>query len=78
MARPMASWQSLLDDPYRPGERAMVKVKRLRTADCVVGGFRYLAGSREVGSCCSVSTMKTENSTTLASHPPSRRATGAV
>jgi hypothetical protein len=23
------------------GERAMVKVKRLRTADCVVGGFRY-------------------------------------
>lgn len=39
-----------LDDPYRPGERAMVKVKRLRTADCVVGGFRYLAGSREVGS----------------------------
>jgi ATP-dependent DNA ligase len=28
----------------------MVKVKRLRTADCVVGGFRYLANSREVGS----------------------------
>ncbi|MER8647927.1 MULTISPECIES: ATP-dependent DNA ligase [unclassified Mesorhizobium] len=40
----------LLDDEYRPGERAMVKVKRLRTADCVVGGFRYLANSREVGS----------------------------
>ncbi|RUX04856.1 MULTISPECIES: ATP-dependent DNA ligase [unclassified Mesorhizobium] len=40
----------LLADPYRPGERAMVKVKRLRTADCVVGGFRYLAGSKEVGS----------------------------
>jgi ATP-dependent DNA ligase len=40
----------LLGDPYRPGERAMVKVKRLRTADCVVGGFRYLSGSREVGS----------------------------
>lgn len=39
-----------LDDEYRPGERAMVKVKRLRTADCVVGGFRYLAKSREVGS----------------------------
>ncbi|MDG2520353.1 ATP-dependent DNA ligase [Caulobacter segnis] len=29
------------DGPYAPGERAMVKVKRLRTADCVVGGFRY-------------------------------------
>lgn len=30
-----------LDEPYRPGERAMIKVKPLRTADCVVGGFRY-------------------------------------
>lgn len=39
-----------LDDVYRPGERTMVKVKRLRTADCVVGGFRYGSGSREVGS----------------------------
>lgn len=26
--------------PYRPGERAMVKVKKQRTADCVVGGYR--------------------------------------
>lgn len=52
-----------LDDDYRPGERAMVKVKRLRTADCVVGGFRYLAQSREVGSLlCSVFTMRTANS----------------
>ncbi|BAB54870.1 ATP-dependent DNA ligase [Mesorhizobium japonicum] len=40
----------LLNGPYRPGERAMVKVKRLRTADCVVGGFRYLNGKRQVGS----------------------------
>jgi ATP-dependent DNA ligase len=38
------------DEPYAPGERAMVKVKRLRTADCVVGGFRYLSARREVGS----------------------------
>lgn len=29
-----------LDEPYRPGARAMVKVKQLRTADCVVGGIR--------------------------------------
>jgi hypothetical protein len=28
----------------------MIKVKRLRTADCVVGGFRYESKSREVGS----------------------------
>ncbi|MEJ1161493.1 ATP-dependent DNA ligase [Prosthecomicrobium sp. N25] len=39
-----------LDEPYRPGERAMVKVKRHRSADCVVGGFRYEAGTRQVGS----------------------------
>ena len=39
-----------LDAPYAPGERAMLKIKRLRTADCVVGGFRYATGSREVGS----------------------------
>jgi ATP-dependent DNA ligase len=39
-----------LEAPYLPGERAMLKVKRLRTADCVLGGFRYGAGSREVGS----------------------------
>ncbi|PXA92428.1 ATP-dependent DNA ligase [Nostoc sp. 3335mG] len=29
-----------LDEPYRFGERAMAKVKQLRTADCVVGGYR--------------------------------------
>jgi ATP-dependent DNA ligase len=29
------------DGPYLEGERAMIKVKRQRTADCVVGGFRY-------------------------------------
>jgi ATP-dependent DNA ligase len=39
-----------LAEPYRPGERAMVKVKRMRTADCVVGGFRYATAAREVGS----------------------------
>jgi ATP-dependent DNA ligase len=39
-----------LDGKYLGGERAMIKVKRLRTADCVVGGFRYLSGGDEVGS----------------------------
>jgi len=39
-----------LDLAYQPGERAMLKVKRLRTADCVVGGFRYGSNSRLVGS----------------------------
>jgi ATP-dependent DNA ligase len=37
--------------PYRSGERdGMVKVKRQRTADCVVGGFRYASRGRAVGS----------------------------
>src|SRR5688572_15263099 len=39
-----------LDLEYRPGERAMIKVKQQRTADCVVGGFRYAEKKREVGS----------------------------
>jgi ATP-dependent DNA ligase len=30
-----------LEEPYRPGVRAMVKVKHQRTADCVVAGFRW-------------------------------------
>ena len=38
------------DHEYRSGERAMIKVKQQRTADCVVGGFRYAEKKREVGS----------------------------
>lgn len=31
-----------IHEPYHPGEReAMIKVKHVKTADCVVGGFRY-------------------------------------
>ncbi len=39
-----------LSDPYLSGERAMQKIKNLRSADCVVGGFRYLAKAKAVGS----------------------------
>ena len=40
-----------LDLPYAAGERtAMQKVKRMRTADCVVGGFRYASKGKVVGS----------------------------
>jgi ATP-dependent DNA ligase len=40
-----------LGEPYHSGDReGMVKVKHLKTADCVVGGFRYLEGTRSVGS----------------------------
>ena len=38
------------DLEYRSGERAMIKVKQQRTADCVVGGFRYAEKKAEVGS----------------------------
>ena len=37
-------------DVYMPGERVMRKYKSIRTADCVVGGFRYGTNSNEVGS----------------------------
>ena len=39
-----------IDGSYAPGKRSMLKVKRLRSADCVVGGFRYAKGTEEVGS----------------------------
>jgi len=40
-----------LDAPYLSGERTVVvKVKQIRTADCVVGGFRYASGARVIGS----------------------------
>jgi len=40
-----------LGEPYHSGDRdGMVKVKHLKTADCVVGGFRYGEGTKTVGS----------------------------
>ncbi|HEX4191512.1 MAG TPA: ATP-dependent DNA ligase [Stellaceae bacterium] len=39
-----------INAPYLPGERAMLKLKHLRSADCVVGGFRYATGRKLVGS----------------------------
>ena len=40
-----------VDAAYASGERtAMVKVKQIRTVDCVVGGFRYGTGSQVLGS----------------------------
>jgi ATP-dependent DNA ligase len=38
------------DLPYAAGRRTMVKVKRERTAECVVGGFRTYAGEPAVAS----------------------------
>jgi ATP-dependent DNA ligase len=40
-----------LDRPYASGSRSgMVKVKRMRTMDCVVGGFTYSSHDESVGS----------------------------
>jgi ATP-dependent DNA ligase len=40
-----------LDLPYQTGKRTgMEKIKKQRTADCVVGGFRYLEKKKQVGS----------------------------
>ncbi len=40
-----------LDMPYRFGERdAVVKIKRVYTADCVVGGFRFAKDGKTIGS----------------------------
>jgi ATP-dependent DNA ligase len=39
-----------VDQPYTPGERTMQKIKNIRTADCVVGGFRYASAGKVVGS----------------------------
>jgi ATP-dependent DNA ligase len=41
----------LAGNRYAPGKRAMIKVKHIRTADCVVAGFRwYKTGKDLVGS----------------------------
>ncbi len=40
-----------LDMPYMSGERSgMVKIKNIRSADCVVGGFRYASKGGGIGS----------------------------
>ena len=39
------------DAPYQPGKRTMYKIKHVRTADCVVAGFRWYKETRDaVGS----------------------------
>jgi ATP-dependent DNA ligase len=40
-----------LEAAYASGERtAAVKIKQIRSADCIVGGFRYATGARVIGS----------------------------
>ena len=63
-----------LDATYASGDRtAMIKVKRIRTADCVIGGFRYASGTRLIGLFCLGFMVKMDCSTTSDSHLLSRR-----
>lgn len=39
-----------LDDPYTPDQRTLVKVKHLRTAECVLAGYRVHKDGNGVGS----------------------------
>ena len=39
----------LVDEPYHSGDRnGMVKIKNFKDADCVVAGFRYSEGTKEI------------------------------
>jgi ATP-dependent DNA ligase len=38
-----------VDAPYQPGKRAMLKIKHVRTADCVVAGFRWHKSTEQGG-----------------------------
>jgi ATP-dependent DNA ligase len=38
-----------IDGPYRSGKRVMLKIKHVRTADCVVAGFRWHKSTSEPG-----------------------------
>ena len=52
-----------LDCEYTSGERTgMVKVKRIRTADCVVGGFRWSRAAADKGAAGKKSAAKTHTS----------------
>ena len=55
------------------GKRTMLKVKHLRTADCVVAGFRFTRTARASARCCSGSTTTTACCTTSAWRAASRR-----
>ncbi|HLK06361.1 MAG TPA: ATP-dependent DNA ligase [Candidatus Angelobacter sp.] len=57
-----------LDCEYMSGERTgMVKIKRIRTADCVVGGFRWARGKNSEGKA-----GDSKSATAKTAHPKKR------
>jgi len=65
-----------LDCEYASGERTgMIKVKRIRTADCVVGGFRWARSAKTSAAAGSATTAnsKSASKTTLKSASKARK-----
>src|SRR5438270_3502002 len=53
-----------LDCEYMSGERTgMVKIKRIRTADCVVGGFRWARGKNSEGEAADSKSTSSKSAT---------------
>src|SRR5205807_5363064 len=56
-----------LDCEYMSGERTgMVKIKRIRTADCVVGGFRWARGKNSEGEAADSKSTSSKSATSKA------------
>ncbi len=67
-----------LDCEYMSGERTgMVKIKRIRTADCVVGGFRWARGKNSEGKAAD-SKSATSRSASLKTADAKKRPTEEV
>ena len=69
-----------VDLPYRPGDRTgMQKFKQMRTADCVVGGFRYgtNSGRRRIAAAGSLRRRRPAPSRRLHVQHSARRSRGA-
>jgi ATP-dependent DNA ligase len=68
-----------LDCEYISGERTgMVKIKRIRTADCVVGGFRWARGTKASAGKASESKSATSRSASLKTADTKKRPTEEV
>jgi len=67
-----------LNASYACGERtAAIKVKQIRSADCVVGGFRFASGARLIGSLLLGLTTRMDCFLTSGSPPLLKRAIAA-
>jgi ATP-dependent DNA ligase len=68
-----------LDCEYMSGERTgMVKIKRIRTADCVVGGFRWARGAKASPGEAAESKSASSRSTSLKTADSRKRPTEEV